>query len=133
MKALLVFLLLLLAPAASATVAEPADEPSTTAEGIAIATSTMFALGNIMTAASDAPYYWMGGIGLGAGVTALVLAGQDDARYRSALLATGLSAVATGIYALRYRYVLNHRAAEARIEPTWHDGSPGIALVVDFR
>ena len=133
MKTILAVLFITLIPlAALADVPPSPPEPSGTGEAIMIVVGTIATVGNVMTIATKAPAYWLGSLGAAAGVTALVMRGQPDAVHESGLLAVGLMGLASGTWALRYRYVLNHEATQARIEPTWHEGSPGLAFVVDF-
>lgn len=129
--ALLITSSALATPPGSPTAPQPV-EVNDTAEAAALAVSGAFALLNVATVAAHSPSYWFGGIGIGAGVTALALSAQDNASFQAGLVVTGLSAVASGLASVRYRYVLNRRNQEVRFEPTWHGGSPGLALVVDF-
>ena len=132
MKAILFIIsLLVLAPGAFADVGTP-DEPSNqTAGAAAIAASLTSSMLNITTAASGMPSYWMGGIGIGLGVGALALTAAEDPAYEKGLWAAGATSIASGLMALRYRYVLNLRENHACIAPVWTDG-PGLALVIDF-
>jgi hypothetical protein len=82
--------------------------------------------------ATKSPSYWVGAIGIAAGATALVMRGQTDVVHENGLLCVGLMSGATGAITLRYRYVLNHSQSQARLEPSWHKGASGLALVVDF-
>ena len=117
----------------SATVAGPApNEESTTAEAVAVTAASALAFGNTMMMAGKTPYYIMGGLGVAAGLTNWLLAAGKPIEYEGALWASGIAAFGTGIAAMRYRYVLNRRQQQARLEPTWTHGSPGLALVIDF-
>ena len=133
MKAICLFLLIAVIPfAAHANAGVPPPEPDHTDEAIGIMVGTLATLGNVMMISEKSPAYWVGSLGVASGVAALVMRGQPDVEHENGLMTVGLLGVATGAIALRYRYVLDHNKTEARVEPTWHGGSPGLALVVDF-
>lgn len=133
MRIICVFLLLAITPLSThATVLPAAPEPDHTDEAIGIMVGTLATLGNVMMIAEKSPAYWVGGLGVASGVAALIMRGQSDVEHENGLMAVGLLSAATGAIALRYRYVLDHDKTQARLEPTWHAGSPGLALVVDF-
>jgi hypothetical protein len=133
MKRILVLCILLIAATpAFATVANDEQPPTETTEMISIAVATGFGFANIAMMLSGEPSYWMGGLGIGVGVTALAMTSFKDPAYEMGLWVGGTVAITTGLIALRYRQVLNMREGQTRIEPTWTDGSPGLALVIDF-
>jgi hypothetical protein len=133
MKPILVLCILLMAATpAFATVATDEQPPTETTETISIAVATGFGLANIAMMVSGEPSYWMGGLGIGLGVTALAMTSFEDPAHEMGLWVSGAAAITTGLLALRYRQVLNMRESQTRLEPMWMDGSPGLALVVDF-
>jgi hypothetical protein len=131
MKSVLIALaILIIAPAARADVIP--DEPSNeTAGAAAIATSLASTMLNITSAATHSPSYWMGGVGIALGVGTLALTAAEDPAYEMGLWAAGTTAIASGLMALRYRHILGQEK-HTRLEPTWTDGAPGLAFVVDF-
>jgi hypothetical protein len=132
-KALIVVTVALLTPwSASATVGTPAEQPTETVEIIAIAAGTVSGLLNITMTAEGRPSYLAGAIGIGLGAAALGLTAVENPAHEKGLAAGGAFAIATGLVATWYRHDLNRRAAQARLAPTWRDGSPGVALIVDF-
>ena len=128
----LALILLLLSSSAFATVAPDKPEPNDTAEGVSIMVSTVSAVANIMSIAGQTPIYWLGGVGIAAGATSLALCFHEDVAHQGGLLLAGVAAIAASGIAMRYRYVLNQRPVEARLQPSWTHGSPGLALVIDF-
>jgi hypothetical protein len=133
MKAICLFLLVTVFPlSARANVAIPLPEPDDTDEAVTIMVGTIVTVGNVMTMVAKSPVYWLGAIGAATGVTALVMSAQPDVVHDSGLITVGLLGLASSAAALRYRYVLNHEASHTRLEPTWIDSSPGLALVLDF-
>jgi hypothetical protein len=132
MKAVLLFLILILIAASSHATVPPDidDEETDLGEGLAITASTMLSVANIGMIASKSPSYWIAGASMASGIVTLAFATQDRPPFQTGLWVTGATAIATGFVAMRYRYVLNQRAA--RIEPSWTHGSPGLALVIDF-
>ncbi len=133
MRTIWVLLFLAITPLSThATVAPAKPEPDHTDEAIAMMVGTIATLGNVMTFAEKQPSYWIGALSLAAGGAALVMRGQSDVEHENGLMTVGLLSMVTGAIALRYRYVLNHEEKQARIAPTWHSGSPGLALVIDF-
>lgn len=133
MKTICVVVFLALLPClAHGTVGTPASPPDDTQEALTLTIGTLVTLGNVATVATKSPSYWVGALGLASGITALAMSAQDDTVHQNGLLIVGALGVASGAAALRYRYVLNHEKTQARVEPTWHAGSPGLALIIDF-
>lgn len=133
MKAILVLVIVLLAAApALADVGTPAERPTETAEVLAISAGAMSALLSIGRVATGTPSYLTGGLSVGLGTAALLLTTVDNPAHETGLYVSGVAAIATGLITMRYRYVLNHQDSHARLEPTWNDGGPAMALVIDF-
>jgi hypothetical protein len=132
-KLIFAFLLITVFPlSARATVLVSPPEPDATGEVITMMVGTIAAVGNVMMIVNRSPSYWVGALGTAAGTTALILRGQPDAVHESGLMAVGLLGLASGAVAMRYRYVLNHNATQLSIAPAFHEGSTGLAVVVDF-
>jgi hypothetical protein len=127
----LAFVLIPAAPAL-ADVGTPAEQPTQTAETIVIGAGLMAGLANAAMMASGSPSYVMGGAGVGLGLAALALTAGENPAHEKGLVAGGAFAIATGLITMRYRQVLNQREDRARVEPVWHQGAPGLALVIDF-
>lgn len=133
MKAILVPVLVLLAASpARADVGAPAEQPTETAEVLAMGAGVASALFNVGAVAAGTPSYLAGGIGVGLGLGTLALTAVDDPAHETGLFVSGAFAIATGLVTMRYRHVLDHSSRQARIEPTWNDGGPAMALVIDF-
>lgn len=133
MKAILVLVLVMLAAApALADVGTPAEPPTETAEVLAIGAGAMSALFSIGRMATGNPSYLVGGVSVGLGAAALLLTTADTPAHETGLYMSGAFAIATGLITMRYRHVLNHEESHTRLEPTWNDGGPAMALVIDF-
>jgi hypothetical protein len=133
MKRILALLVLFFTPLpALATALPPAEQPTETAEVITIAAGTVSGLLNASMMVEGKPSYVAAATGIGLGITALALTAVENPAHETGLFAAGSFAIATGLIAVWHRHALDRRVGQARIGPTWNEGSPAVALVVDF-
>jgi hypothetical protein len=133
MKRILALMVVFFTPLpALATAMPPAEQPTETAEVITIAAGTVSGLFNAALMVEGSPSYLAAATGIGLGVAALALTAAEHPAHETGLFAAGSFAIATGLIAVWNRHVLDKRAGQARIAPTWNGGAPGVALVVDF-
>jgi hypothetical protein len=139
-KAVLAVALILLVPL-SAVAADvppidetpgPAEQPTEAAEILTIGAGMMVGLANVTMISSGSPSYLLGGVGVGLGLASFALTAVENPAHETGLFVSGAFAIATGLVTMRYRHQLNQQQSHARIEPTWNDGGPAMALVIDF-
>jgi hypothetical protein len=130
-KTILVLILLLIASQTFANVGSPPDYPNEKAEMIFIGASVALSALNISGLTAHEPSYWLGGIGMGIGAVTLGLMTSENPRFEKGLFVTGTIAAATGLITVLQRRVLDS-SKSARLEPSWSNGSTGLAFVVDF-
>jgi hypothetical protein len=120
-------------PAASiADVGIPVEQPTATAEVLTIGASAMTGLLNVSMMAKGKPSYLAGGIGIGLGATTLAFTAVKNPAHQQGLFMGGVFSLATGLFAIQHRHLLNVRGNEVSLTPAWHDGAPALAFSVDF-